>query len=237
MQGEGLVTAEAAGHGVEAVEALQRRLAGAADEAPLWQRAEGERVRVGGVFAAPFHGLAGLGTAADPAWAAAVVVEDGEVVDEAVVAGTFSAPYQAGYLALRQLPLLEGAVRALRATPDVLLVNATGRDHPRRAGLALHLGAVLGVPTIGVTDRPLVAEAAAPGPRRGDRSELRLNGELVGFSVRTRAAVRPVYISAGWRTDPETATSVVLAVCEDERTPVPLREARHRAREARTRGR
>jgi deoxyribonuclease V len=188
------------------------------------------------VFAAPFHGLVGLGSAADPAWAAAVVVQDGEVVDEVAVAGTFAAPYRAGYLALRQLPLLERAVRALRIAPDVLLVNATGRDHPRRAGLALHLGAAVGVPTIGVTDRPLAAEATAPGPERGDRSELWLNGALVGFCVRTRASVRPVYVSAGWRTDPETAARVVLTVCEDERTPVPLREARHRAREARSRG-
>lgn len=189
------------------------------------------------MFAAPFHGLVGLGTAADPAWAAAVVVQDGEVIDEGVLVGTFSAPYRAGYLALRQLPLLERAVRALHVPPNVLLVNATGRDHPRRAGLALHLGAVVGIPTIGVTDRPLVAEATAPGPVRGDRSELRLNSELVGFCVRTRASIRPVYVSAGWRTDPETAARVVLMVCEDERTPVPLREARHRAREARSRPR
>jgi deoxyribonuclease V len=62
-----------------------------------------------------------------------------------------------------------------------------------------------------------------------------LNGELVGSSVRTRALVRPVCVSAGWRTDPATAASVVLAVCGGERTPLPLREARRRARQARAR--
>ncbi|HSR26220.1 MAG TPA: endonuclease V, partial [Candidatus Eisenbacteria bacterium] len=206
------------------LEDLQRRLAVLADEAVPRRRAEREPLRVAGVFAAPFRGLTGLGTAADPAWAAAVVVEDGEVVDQVVVAGTFSASYRPGYLALRQLALLERAARALRVEPDVLLVNATGRDHPRRAGLALHLGAVLGVPTVGVTDRPLAAEGAAPARERGARSELLLNGEVVGFRVRTRAGVRPVCVSAGWRTDPEAAASIVLAVCGAERTPLPLRE-------------
>lgn len=203
----------------------------------MWHAPEGRRLRAGGVFAAPLHGLAGVGTAADLAWAAAVVVEGGEVVDEFVAAGTFTAPYQPGYLALRQLPLLERTVRALRRTPDVLLVNATGRDHPRRAGLALHLGAAVGIPTVGVTDRVLAAAGVGPGPERGDRSELRWDGTLVGFRLRTLASVRPVCVSAGWRTDPMTAAALVLGLCEGSRTPSPLREARRRAREARSRGR
>jgi len=97
---------------------------------------------------------------------------------------------------------------------------------------------VLGVSTIGVTDQPLAAQAVAPRPERGDRSELRLAGQLVGFSARTRTSVRPVCVTAGWRTDPETATRAVLVVCEGEgeRTPPPLRGARQRAREARSRG-
>jgi deoxyribonuclease V len=203
---------------------------------PLWLPSAGVPPIVAGVFAAPFRGLVGIGTAADRAWAAAVVVDGAEVVDGVAVAGTFSASYRPGYLALRQLPLLERAVRALRMEPDVLLVNATGRDHPRRAGLALHLGALLGVPSVGVTDRPLVATGAEPGPERGDRSDLVLDGEVVGYRVRSRAAARPICVSAGWRTDPETALRVVLGTSGTERTPLPLREARHRAREARSGG-
>jgi deoxyribonuclease V len=218
-----------------ALEGLQRQLAASADEPAPWRPVRSPGLRAGGVFAAPFHGLAGAGAAGDPAWAAAVVIEAGEVVDEAVLAGTFAAPYVPGYLALRQLPLLERAVRALSAAPDVLLVDATGRDHPRRAGLALHLGAMLDLPTIGVTDRPLTAIAGVPGPRRGDRAELRVGGELVGFSLRTRERVRPVCVSAGWRTDPDTAAALALALCAGERTPAPLRAARQRAREARSR--
>jgi deoxyribonuclease V len=219
-----------------ALEVLQRQLAASADEAVPWRPVDGAGLRAGGVFAAPFHGLAGTGAAGDPAWAAAVVVEAGAVVAEAVVAGSFAAPYVAGYLALRQLPLLERAVRALAAAPDVLLVDATGRDHPRRAGLALQLGALLDLPTIGVTDRPLTGRAELPGPRRGDRAELRVGGELVGFSLRTREAARPVCVSAGWRTDAETAAALALTLSLGERTPGPLRAARQRAREARSRG-
>ncbi|MGH3118887.1 MAG: endonuclease V [Gaiellales bacterium] len=85
----------------------------------------------------------------------------------AVVSGEPGAPYVPGHLAFREGPLLERAVRELDAAFDVLLVNATGRDHPRGAGLAFHLGAVLDVPTAGVTDRRLVAEPAGePGGAR-----------------------------------------------------------------------
>ena len=216
-----------------ALEELQRRLAADAGLAAPWHPGTGVVPSAGGVFAAPFRGLAGAGGAGDAAWAAAVVMDGGHVAAEAVVAGTFAAPYRAGYLALRQLPLLWRAVRALPLAPDVLLVDATGRDHPRRAGLALHLGALLDIPTIGVTDRPLSAAPAEPGPRRSDRAELRIGGELVGFRLRTRDGARPVCVSAGWRTDAETAAAVTLAVCGAERTPAPLREARRRAREAR----
>ena len=94
--------------------------------------------------------------------------------------GKSGAPYAAGLLALREGPLLEGAVRALQQRPDLVLVDATGRDHPRRAGLALHLGAVLDLPTIGVTNRPLAA-ARRPGTGRGAAAPLMLDGAVVGL--------------------------------------------------------
>ncbi len=147
--------------------------------------------------------------------------------------GSAGAGYEAGLLALREGRLLEAAVRALGALPDVLLVNATGRDHPRRAGLALHLGAVLGVPTIGVTHRPLVSEGEPPGEERRARSELLLGGEPVGYLLRTRAGTRPLAVHAAWRTDPDTAAEVVLALTRAARTPEPLRLAREAARSAR----
>jgi deoxyribonuclease V len=138
-------------------------------------------------------------------------------------------------LALREGPLLEHAVRALPIAPEVLLVNATGRDHPRRAGLALHLGAVLGLPTVGVTTRPLLAEGAWPPDQRGATAPLRLGGEAVGYWVRTRAGAKPVAVHAAWQTDAQAAVQVVLAATRRARTPEPLRRARTLARTRRAR--
>lgn len=188
---------------------------------------------MGGCWVCFPRGFSGAGARGEPAWAAAVVPDGGRPGAAAVVAGRAGAPYAPGLLALREGPLLEDAVRALARRPDVLLVNATGRDHPRGAGLALQLGAVLGVPTIGVTDRPLVAADAPPGHDRGDRADLRIGGEVVACRLRTRAGARPLVVHPGWRTDPQTAAAVVLAACRGRRTPEPLRLARRLAREAR----
>ena len=151
-----------------------------------------------------------------------------------VVAGRARAAYAAGLLARREGAILSAAVAALDAAPDVLIVDATGTDHPRRAGLALHLGAVTGLPTVGVTHRPLLATGGLPLPVRGTSSPVYLDGRTVGSWVCTRTGARPVLAHAGWRTDAATAVAVVLlASTEAARTPVPLQEARRVAREAR----
>lgn len=147
--------------------------------------------------------------------------------------GRVRAPYEPGLLALREGPLREAAVRRLAPPPDVVVVDATGRDHPRRAGLALQLGAVLGLPTVGVTDRPLAARGETPPAPRAGTSPLWLDDDLVGFWVRTRAGVRPVAAHAAWRTTAAQAVEVVLATATRARTPQPLREARRAARGAR----
>ena len=128
-------------------------------------------------------------------------------------------------------------MRALPIAPEVLVVNATGRDHPRRAGLALHLGAVLGLPTVGVTTRPLLAQGAWPPDQRGAIAPLRLGGEVVGCWVRTRAGARPVAVHAAWHTDVQAAVQVVLAATRRARTPEPLRRARTLARTERAHSR
>ena len=152
-----------------------------------------------------------------------------------VVRGPAGAPYDPGRLALREGALLERAVRGLPRRPDVVLVDATGRDHPRRAGLALHLGAVLDVPTVGVTHRPLTADGTWPPPAPGAHAPLRIGDEVVGAWLRTVARARPLAVHAAWRTDPETAVAAVLAAARRVRTPEPLRRARHAARLARAR--
>jgi len=156
------------------------------------------------------------------------------VLGEAIVTGVAAAEYRPGWLALREGPLLERAVRELRPRPDVLLLDATGRDHPRRAGLALHLGIVLDLPTIGVTHRPLVAEGDWPDETgAGAASPLLLDGEAVGVWLRTRPRARPLAVHPGWRTDADVASEIVLAAVGRARTPEPLRAARRLARVAR----
>ncbi len=190
---------------------------------------------VAGCFICFPRARAGKGAAGDPAWAAAVLLAAGRVAALEVVQGKAMAAYESGLLALREGPLLEAAVRRLPERPEVLLVNATGRDHPRRAGLALHLGARLSVPTIGVTRRPLLAEGSTPADERGARTPLRLGEEMVGYWLRTKPGARPLAVHAAWRTDAETAVAVVTALTRRWRTPEPLRLARRAARLARDR--
>ena len=171
---------------------------------------------------------AGPGAIGDPGWAGAALAGV-----TAIATGAAPAEYEAGLLALREGPLLEQALRRLAATPDVVLVNATGRDHPRGAGLALHLGAIVDAPTVGVTHRTLLADGEWPPDERGATSPLLVDGELVGYWLRTRRGARPLAVHAAWRTGPDTAVEVVLAATGDNRTPEPLRAARRAARLAR----
>lgn len=213
---------------------LQARLA-AATAAP-WSPPPPRGLLVAGVFVTFPTGASGPGHAGDAAWAAAATERDGAPVEEVVARGVAGAPYRAGLLALREGALLEAALRTLAERPDLVLVDATGRDHPRRAGLAAHLGAVLALPTIGVTDRALAATAVTPGEERGASAPLLLDGETVGYAVRTRAGIRPLLAHAGWRTTPEQARDLLLALTPRWRTPRPLRAARTLARVARAAG-
>src|SRR5215207_3659123 len=193
-------------------------------------------VRIGACFVC-FERVHGAGAAGDRGFAGAAVTHRRQLLAGVSVSGPAGGPYRPTLLALREGPLLEQAVRALAITPRSLLVNATGRDHPRRGGLALHLGAVLGVPTVGVTTRPLVAEGAWPPDVRGATAPLRLGGDVVGCRVRTRAGAKPVAVHAAWQTDALDAVRVVLAATGRARTPEPLRRARTLARTGRARNR
>src|SRR5579875_1403051 len=152
------------------------------------------------------------------AFAGAALLRGRSVLARALAHGRVTTPYQAGLLALREGAALERAVRSLPEPPDVLLVNATGLDHPRRFGLASHLGMVLGLPSAGA---------------RGAHAPLWLDGEVVAAWVRTRAGARPVVAHAGWQTSVEAAIAIVNAAARRARTPEPLRRAREVARRAR----
>ena len=176
---------------------------------------------------------AGPGARGDEGWASAAVLQGRQVLDEATLPCEAAGPYVPGLLALREGPCLESSLRALSVAPDVVLVDATARDHPRRAGLALELGAVTGLPTVGVTHRPLLADGEWPGAEHGAWSPLRLDGETVGAWLRTRAGARPLAIHPAWRTSLDVAIDVVMAAVRGHRTPEPLRHARRLARVAR----
>ena len=194
---------------------------------PTWHPAAD--TLVAGCFVCFPRGETGPGRRGDPGWAAAATRGSTAMV----VSGEAGAPYLPGLLALREGALLEAAVRALPSPANVLLVDATGRDHPRRAGLAMHLGAVLDVPTVGVTHRPLLAAGAWPPDVRGAAVPLRIGDETVGCWLRVRAGVRPLAVHPAWRTDLEAAVATVLGATSRVRAPEPLRRARTAARRAR----
>jgi deoxyribonuclease V len=186
-------------------------------------------LRIGACFVC-FQQVQAAGAAGDAGFAGAAVTHRRRLLAGVTSSGPAGGPYLPALLALREGPLLEQAVRALPIAPEVLMVYATGRDHPRRAGLAVHLGAVLGLPTVGVTTRPLLAEGDLPADTRGAAAPLRLGGEVVGCWVRTRAGAKPVAVHAAWQTDAQAAVEVVLAATRRARTPEPLRRARTLAR-------
>jgi deoxyribonuclease V len=196
---------------------------------PLPWHPGADEVAIGGCFVCFERGPSGPGRKGESAWAGAAVVRGGNLVESAIVEGEAGDAYEAGLLALREGPVLESVVNALTQRPDVLLVDATGRDHPRRAGLALHVGAVLDMPTVGVTHRPLLAVGEP-----ADRRPLRIDDEIVAYWLVTRRGTRPLAVHAAWRTDAETAVEVVLASLGDARTPEPLRAARTAARASRS---
>lgn len=186
-----------------------------------------------GCFVCFARGRRGPGTAGEPGWAAAALMSGDRILAWRVVAGTAGADYLPGLLALRDGPLLEAAILSLPERPDVLIVNATGRDHARGAGLALHLGERLDVPSVGVTHRPLIASGSLPADEIGATSPLRIGDVLVAYWVRSGRGLRPLAVHAAWRTTPEVAVAVVLALSRRHRTPEPLRAARRAARDAR----
>jgi deoxyribonuclease V len=157
------------------------------------------------------------------------------VVESALGAAPAPFPYVPGYLSFREGPAALAALRRLRAEPDLLLCDGQGLAHPRRFGLACHLGVILDRPAVGCAKSLLVGSHAVPGARRGCRRRILDRGETVGVALRTRDGVRPVYVSVGHRVDLPGAIRVVLACARGFRHPEPLRLA-HRLVVAAARG-
>lgn len=148
-----------------------------------------------------------------------------EEIERVSSVGELRFPYVPGLLAFREIPLLLEAFRKLKRKPDLILADAHGWAHPRRAGMACQLGLVLDTPTIGCAKSVLVGEYKVPPVRRGSTSPLLDVDEEIGKVVRTRTEVRPVFVSCGHRVSLPTAVRLVLACCDGYRIPKPLREA------------
>jgi deoxyribonuclease V len=163
----------------------------------------------------------------DTLFAAVVVVSmpDFGVVERVGVSAPARFPYVPGLLSFREAPPVLEAFERLKTRPDVVLCDGQGIAHPRRLGLACHLGLWLGLPTIGCAKSRLVGRYDEPGPERGARTPLVDRGEVVGAVVRTRARVKPLYVSPGHLCDLEGAVSVVLATATKFRLPAPARMA------------
>jgi len=176
----------------------------------------------------------GYSRATDLCCAAAVLwdVEQGEVIETAQASGRATFPYVPGLLTFREGPHALAALERLRTQPDVLLFDGQGQAHPRRMGIAAHLGVILDAPTIGCAKSRLVGDHDEPGQERGAWSELMHKGVCVGRALRTRAGVKPVFVSAGHRTDIESATRVVMACVTRFRLPEPTRLAHSHVRAA-----
>ncbi|MFE2308055.1 endonuclease V [Streptomyces sp. NPDC059411] len=161
--------------------------------------------------------------------AAAAVVLDGatlEVVEESTSVGRVSFPYVPGLLAFRELPTVLAALDALTVTPGLVVCDGYGLAHPRRFGLACHLGVVTGLPAIGVAKNPFTFTYGEPGARRGEFSPLRAaEGDVVGRALRTQDGIKPVYVSVGHRVSLDNACAHALALSPRFRIPETTRHA------------
>jgi deoxyribonuclease V len=139
--------------------------------------------------------------------------------------GEIAYPYRPGLLSFRELPLLLKAFQLLQGQPDVILCDGQGIAHPRRLGLASHLGLWLDLPTVGCAKTRLVGDHGKVGPKKGQYRSLMHRHERVGVVLRTRTKVKPLYVSPGHLADFESSRRLVMRCCSKYRLPEPIRQA------------
>lgn len=163
----------------------------------------------------------------DRAFGAVVVYDrkEEQIVERQTTVEPDSFPYVPGLLSFRELPALLRCFEQLQKTPEAIIADGHGYAHPRRFGLACHLGVFLEVPTLGCAKNVLVGEYETPGEERGNFEPLHHEGEQVGEAVRTRDRVNPVYVSSGHRVSLSSAREVVLKCGEGYKLPEPQRQA------------
>lgn len=195
----------------------------------LQRRLAGQVSRSGGDITPRF--VAGVDVSVErergTASGAVVILEypDFEVAEVKVIEGRVDFPYIPGLLSFRESPLILEACEQLSITPDLVLVDGQGLAHPRRFGLACHLGLFLDRPTIGCAKSRLCGRHDVPGVEPGDYADVVDEGEVVGVALRTRPGTNPVYVSIGHRIDLQSAIHWVMACCRGYRLPEPTRLA------------
>ena len=160
-------------------------------------------------------------------FASAVIFDriDSKIIESVQACLACDVPYIPGYLSFREAPALLRAIRKLKHPFGAILFDGQGYAHPRRCGLAVHVGVLLDVPSVGVAKSILVGRGDEPHFKAGSYSDLIHQDEVVGEIVRTRVNVKPVYVSAGHRIDLESARKLTLACVTKYRLPEPTRIA------------
>lgn len=203
---------------------------GTAQQARVLQRALAERVVLVDDYP-PLRLIAGVDVGFEGRGqitrAAAVLLraDNLELVAHSVARLPTSMPYVPGLLSFRELPAVLQALRDLPRVPDLVYCDGLGIAHPRRLGIASHLGVVSGLPTIGVAKKILVGEHAELPTTRGARVPLEHGGEQVGWVLRSKDRVKPLIVSPGHRVSLASAADLVMVCCRGYRLPEPTRLA------------
>lgn len=136
-------------------------------------------------------------------------------------------PYIPGLLSFREIPVLQAAFALLKTEPDLMMIDGHGCAHPRRFGIACHVGVMFDKPVIGCAKSLLVGEHGKVGQRAGSTADLNFKGERVGVVLRTRDSVQPIYVTVGHRISLDSAVRIVNQCLSGTRIPKPTREADH----------
>ena len=174
------------------------------------------------------HTIAGIDASYTDVGRAAIVVlsyPDLQLIEQVTAVRESVFPYVPGLLSFREGPVVEDAMRKLTVQPDLLMFDGQGYAHPRRMGLASHMGLYLDRPSIGCAKSRLVGRYTDPGPNAGDRSPLVDHGETIGVVLRSKPRTNPLFISPGYKMTLENSLEVVLQTLRGYRLPEPTRLA------------
>jgi deoxyribonuclease V len=147
------------------------------------------------------------------------------IVEIEIAQDKITVPYIPGLLSFRESPLILAACEQLSNIPDLVLIDGQGIAHPRRLGLASHVGLFLGLPTIGCAKSILCGQHQRLAEEAGSHAELLDNGEIIGAALRTKSRVKPIYVSVGHKIDLVSALNWVINCCRGYRLPEPTRLA------------